>query len=238
MLKNDILEIYLVYKSEKMKLEFKKVIDDYIVRNYNINVNYLKSDDFDSINDKSIDFLFVEYFPEIEEKHVNWDLYGRMQQLNPRFTLAWLILKNGDEILESNLLERAADYAISFSSREKVFQNKINAIIRRRWNTSSKENVIIWKGIVFDNDQLSISINSNPINLTPKEIRTLHYLLKNATTKWVRKHDLFTHVWELPNNIKDNSRSLDQIIYSLRLKFSKFNLNYIDTSSRGWIRLK
>lgn len=195
-----------------------------------IEIEEINQDQILSITNKKIDFLFVDWKKEFEEI-LDWDMYHKLHSLNPNFTFVWL--KNSFDSSSYYLLKNGADDILNYGESIQYFKWKAVSIIRRRWDKFSTDNTIIFRGLIIDFIRQTVSLNSRPIDLTAKEFAVLSFLLKHARYEFVNKVFIYREIWQTED--EDFSRSLDQILYKLRLKIGS---DYFSNTKRGKVKMK
>lgn len=133
--------------------------------------------------------------------------------------------------IKARLLREGADDFISkpFDLDEVLARIEVN--IRRNFqlnNTSSCDNLFIYKEICLNNINREVTVNNTTINLTVREFQILELLLKYPT-KVFSKDNIFKSVWK--DVYINDENTITVHISNLRNKISKAGAknNYIKT---------
>lgn len=113
----------------------------------------------------------------------------------------------------------ADDYIVKPFSPGEVMA-RIRAILRRISNTEKQNNQLFsYDGLIINLDQYSVSIDSNPISLTKKELEILWTLVTNQN-KVFSRDNLLNSLWGY--DYFGDSRTVDTHIKRLRAKLDQF----------------
>ncbi|MFV0257711.1 MAG: response regulator transcription factor [Acidimicrobiales bacterium] len=148
------------------------------------------------------------------------DIDGRVvcQQLRARSAVPIIVVTaSGDEIDRVLLLELGADdYVVKpFGFRELVA--RIRAVLRRTAGApvgSGREILDRW-GLVVDTRTRQVSVDGEPVSLTPKEFDLLAALASDPGAVFSREH-LIEQVWD--EHFWGSTKTLDVHVASLRKK--------------------
>ena len=121
----------------------------------------------------------------------------------------------------------ADDYVVKPFS-PKVLMLKIDAILKRINKGSDKHDTFSFEGLLVDFTARVVKIDGNIVELTPKEIELLFYLIKNKGIALTREK-LICEVWGY--DFYKDDRTLDTHIKLLRKSLGKYNT--LITTLRG-----
>lgn len=113
----------------------------------------------------------------------------------------------------------ADDYVVKPFS-PKVLMLKIDAILRRVNGSDQRHEVFNFEDLSIDFTARVVKIEGKPIDLTPKEIELLFYLVKNKGIALTREK-LICEVWGY--DFYKDDRTLDTHIKLLRKSLGKYN---------------
>ncbi len=147
-------------------------------------------------------------------------------------SIIFLTAKNS-EIDEIKGLESGADDYISKPISIKKLLARINSVLRRKEQVSSK-NVLEVGKIKIDLDNYEIEIENQRIPLPKKEFETFVYLAKNSG-KIVRREQLLESIWG--NDVVVTQRTIDVHIRKIREKLGKHS-DLIETVKGVGYRLR
>lgn len=113
----------------------------------------------------------------------------------------------------------ADDYIVKPFSPGEVMA-RIRAILRRISNTDKQSDQLLsYEGLIINLDQYSVSIDSNPISLTKKELEIL-WTLAVKQNKVFSRDNLLNSLWGY--DYFGDSRTVDTHIKRLRAKLDQF----------------
>jgi len=108
----------------------------------------------------------------------------------------------------------AEDYLVK-PLNAKLFQARVNVILRRRFFQEEPEEIIRIRQIILNLTNHTVTINNNPVNLAPKEFALLYFLMKRKGQVLSRKA-LMENVWE--KKYFPNMRTINAHVQNLRKK--------------------
>lgn len=105
--------------------------------------------------------------------------------------------------------------------------SRIKALTRRTYyaQNTTAESEIVYKGLRLDLQQFKVYVADELVDLSPKEIKLLMYLVENAE-KTVTRMQILNAVWGI--NFENNTNVVDVYISYLRNKIEK-DYKYIHT---------
>jgi len=116
-------------------------------------------------------------------------------------------------------LEAGADDCVSIEITPRELRARIRAHLRRANEYAQRRQPIVRIGeIEIDRDRREVRAGGTRLALSPKEFALLEYLLTNLE-RVVRRDELLTKVWELPEGLR--SRTLDVHMSRLRQKLAQ-----------------
>ncbi len=226
-------------------IDFFNLIFDYISDYLNINVSYIKHfsvKNLDSIkidNDEKIDFYFVDFIKAYEYIFA-WNFYSKLHELNNSFQLVLFkekienddvqYFKNGAD----NIIYLSNEYYDSQENKEKYLKWKLFSILRRKWDDSHSQLVLIHNGVIVDLIKRKVIINNKEVKMTNKELEVLSILMKEFFKKnnFVSKKKIFKKIYGIDNDQK--SRVVDQIIFKLK---NKLPANFLEINKHKGIKI-
>ena len=177
-------------------------------------------------NQVGILFLDAEHY-----KLFNLEYYSIWQKKFPSFLYVVVSDKRKDSDIEIyRALTDQIIYVEDFS--ELLLTWNSIAIMRRYWNTFSKQTTIIYKEIIADFNLHDVYLNQVKVELTKKEYEVLKLLLQNKT-HYISREDIYKTVWK--TNAPDETRQLDQVLSRLK---SKIGEKYFQNKRGHGIMLK
>lgn len=229
----------------KSDINFFKKIFEYISTYLKMNVSYINNFNIKNIselkieNDEKIDFYFVDFIKQYEYIFA-WNFYSKLHSLNNDFKLVLVkdkienedikYFKNGaDDIVYYNL-----GYHQNKDDQEKYLKWKFFSILRRQWDSSHNELILIRNGVIIDLIKRKVIVNTKEIKITTKEFEVLNILISelNQKNNFISKQKLFKKIYGIEND--KNSRNIDQLIFRLK---NKFNPGFFEINKNKGIRI-
>lgn len=136
-----------------------------------------------------------------------------------------MLTARSEEFDEIHGFEIGADDYITKPFSLSVFMARVNAIIRRSYQTKDAGKVEAGK-LFIDVSTHTVTIDGNPLELTPKEYELLYYIASNPG-KLFSREKLLTQVWGY--DYFGGTRTVDTHIGRLRIKLGKYGEKYIKT---------
>lgn len=121
-----------------------------------------------------------------------------------------------------------ADDYISKPFRAAEVVARIEAVLRRHSTSHS----IIYEGIVINQNDMSITIDGQPVEFTRKELDLLSFLLTNRGSVFSRAH-LLNAVWGKDSYVLE--RTVDVHITHLRRKLGPYGKRILTKSGYGYL---
>jgi DNA-binding response OmpR family regulator len=116
------------------------------------------------------------------------------------------------------LLEAGADDVIAEEVSPRELRARLRAHLRRAKQYAQAQQPLLRVGpLEIDRDHRQLRVGQASVDLTPKELVLLEYLVARAN-RVVRREELLREVWELPPGL--HSRTLDVHIARLRQKLA------------------
>lgn len=234
-----------VVLNSKSNINFLKEIFEYISTYLKINVSYINNFSIKNINDlkiendEKIDFYFVDFIKKYEYIFA-WNFYSKLHSLNHDFKL--VLIKDKIEGEDIKYFKNGADDIIYFNKtyytdeeeRKKYLRWKFFSILRRQWDLSHNELILIRNGVIIDLIKRKVIVNNKEIKVTTKEFEVLNILINelNQKNNFVSKQKLFKKIYGIEND--KNSRNIDQLIFRLK---NKFNSGFFEINKDKGIRI-
>ncbi len=136
-----------------------------------------------------------------------------------------MLTARSEEFDEIHGFEIGADDYITKPFSPSVFMARVNAIIRRSYQTQDAGKVEEGK-LYIDSATHTVKIDGNSLELTPKEYELLFYLSSNPG-KLFSREKLLTQVWGY--DYFGGTRTVDTHIGRLRIKLGEYGDKYIKT---------
>lgn len=146
------------------------------------------------------------------------EVLPRIRQLRPNLPVIIMTARGSENDRVRGLKKGADDYVPKpFSIRELLA--RVEAVLRRSRpvQTTSSFN---WGDLVFEPDQLRLSVGERSVDLTEKETSTLSYLCHHMG-RIVGRDELLERVWQLPPQHIE-TRTIDMTLSRLREKLRSF----------------
>ena len=179
---------------------------------FNVEVRIHDPSEITDILKTKIDILLLD---ASVEKSFKLEYYKKFQNKNYRFK--YIILKNKRTASDVDMYKRLCDRVV-YTDEKKLASWEIISLLRRYWNTNSKSTTIIFRSLIADFVDNTISVEGKNVNLTMKEISVLRVLLLQKN-EYVPKDTIYKKVWKFDD--RDTTRVLDQIIFKLKNKIGK-----------------
>lgn len=134
-----------------------------------------------------------------------------------------MLTARGEEADELFGFELGADEYVSKPFSPKILVARVQALLRR--TEVSNRVVKCFNGLEIDQSGRHVSVNGNPVELSPKEFDLLLYMVENEGQA-LSRDQILTAVWDY--NYYGDIRTVDTHIKKLRLKLEDKN-EYIQT---------
>ena len=179
---------------------------------FNVEVRIHDPSEITDILKTKIDILLLD---ASVEKTFKLEYYKKFQNKNYRFK--YIILKNKRAASDVDMYKRLCDRVV-YTDEKKLASWEIISLLRRYWNTNSKSTTIIFRSLIADFVDNTISVEGKNVSLTLKEISVLRVLLLKKN-EYIPKDVIYKKVWKFDD--RDTTRVLDQIIFKLKKKIGK-----------------
>lgn len=186
-------------------------------------------DDFEMIMEE-----FIDKKPELVLLDVNLPLYNgfywceKIRNIS-NVPIIFLSSRDSDMDLIMGINNGGDDYITKPFSID-ILVTKINGIMRRVYNYTGSNNIMMYKDLIFDMEKGIIKNNENCIELTKNEIKILSLLLKNKN-KVVSRENLMMSLWESDEFVTDNALTVS--INRLRSKIKELDLEDFIKTKKG-----
>ena len=177
---------------------------------------------------------FIEKKPEVVLLDVNLPLYNgfywceKIREIS-KTPIIFLSSRDSDMDLIMGINNGGDDYITKPFSID-VLVTKINAIIRRVYNYNKFNNILGYKGLMFDVEKGIIKYNDKSIELTKNEIKIFTLLLKNKD-KVVSRESLMMSLWDSDEFVTDNALTVN--INRLRSKVKDLGIDDFIKTKKG-----
>ena len=177
---------------------------------------------------------FIEKKPEVVLLDVNLPLYNgfywceKIREIS-KTPIIFLSSRDSDMDLIMGINNGGDDYITKPFSID-VLVTKINAIIRRVYNYNKSNNILGYKGLMFDVEKGIIKYNDKSIELTKNEIKIFTLLLKNKD-KVVSRESLMMSLWDSDEFVTDNALTVN--INRLRSKIKDLGIEDFIKTKKG-----
>lgn len=131
-----------------------------------------------------------------------------------------------DELMSMNL---GADDFITKPYNTQILLARINSVLKRVYSKEVQESMV-YKDLVLNLSNGTISNKDNTLNLTKNEIKILSYLIKNKG-KIISRENLMEYLWNDDFFVDDNTLSVN--ITRLRKKIESIGLKNPIETRRG-----
>ena len=131
-----------------------------------------------------------------------------------------------DELMSMNL---GADDFITKPYNTQILLARINSVLKRVYSKEVQESMV-YKDLVLNLSNGTISYKDNTLNLTKNEIKILSYLIKNKG-KIISRENLMEYLWNDDFFVDDNTLSVN--IIRLRKKIESIGLKNPIETRRG-----
>lgn len=131
-----------------------------------------------------------------------------------------------DELMSMNL---GADDFITKPYNTQILLARINSVLKRVYSKEVQESMV-YKDLVLNLSNGTISYKDNTLNLTKNEIKILSYLIKNKG-KIISRENIMEYLWNDDFFVDDNTLSVN--ITRLRKKIESIGLKNPIETRRG-----
>ncbi|NQZ28909.1 MAG: response regulator transcription factor [Mycoplasmatales bacterium] len=207
------LQIYFI--TNKQREEYETLSENWRAY-FNIKTYYISEKNAASLIGKKVDFLFIDN--DIKKDTITWEYLNEIREFNPYFKNVWfhdIFFK--DRTYE--FLKYGADDIIYFESEFEYMKWKTIALLRRRWETHSNDNVVFHRGLIVNNVNNECFLNDKHIELSKKEFQVLKVIVEAEPDEFVQRQYIYKKVWKHDDN--DPTRVVQQIIQNLKRKIGK-----------------
>lgn len=107
---------------------------------------------------------------------------------------------------------------------------RLKNLLERTYASEEKENILIYRDIILDLLKSQIRYQDKATELTKTEVKTLHYLFKNAG-KIIARADILDYLWD--NEVYADDNSLSVIMTRIREKLKGMGIEDLIETRRG-----
>lgn len=176
---------------------------------FNFRVTYDSPSNIEKYTNRLVHVLMLD---ASDYTKFNLEYYKIWMIKSPKFVYVSLVNKREEASVE--IYKALVDQILFLDQEEQLLKWNSIAILRRFWNASSKESVVIYREIIADFVEHSIFLNQQKLSLSSKEYEVLKMLIQNRG-HFVNKDAIFKKIWHEDTDV---SRTLDQVIQRLRKK--------------------
>ena len=138
--------------------------------------------------------------------------------------IVFLTARNEDYSQIAGFNAGADDY-VSKPIKPKVLSSRLNALLRRRGNTTQgiveNGNILVLDGLIIDKDRYTVKVLDTEVVLSKKEFELL-YFLASKPNKVFTRDEIYSAVWE--DGVIVGERTIDVHIRKLRDKLKIDNI--------------
>jgi len=221
------LNIYII--NSNYKKEFEDLRKDWSMY-FNIKVTYCSLKELEELsNKKKVDILIRAI--ENEDEKINTRLYKSIRDVNNSSRIIYFVTNKISSEYLVKLYKNHVDEIISFDNSYGVKKWRTISILRRKWDTYSKNNVLFHESLIMDLENLKFSKNGEQINLSIKEFKLLKILIRNSGD-FISKSRLTELIWG--EKYHDTTRVFDQVFHKVKKKVGS---KYFEVSRREGIKI-
>lgn len=176
---------------------------------FNFKITYDLPENIDKYTSRLVHVLLLD---AKEYTKFNLEFYKIWMLKSPKFVYVSMVEKREEASIE--IYKALVDQILFLDQDEQMLKWNSIAILRRFWNASSKESVVIYREVIADFIEASIFLNQQKLSLSSKEYEVLKLLIQNRG-HFVNKDTIFKKIWHEDTDV---SRTLDQVIQRLRKK--------------------
>ncbi len=211
-LRNTLQIYFITNKKRKVYTELIEIWKTY----FNIKIFYVSEQNANTLVGKKVDFVFFDN--DIQKETISWEYLHNIRKVNPYFKNVWFHNHFfADRTYE--FLKGGADDIIYFESEFEYMRWKTIALLRRRWETHSNDNVVFHRGLIIDKINSECILNNKNIELSKKEFQVLKVIVESNPEDFVQRQHIYKTVWKHDDN--DPTRVVQQIIQNLKRKIGK-----------------
>lgn len=183
--------------------QLQKYICEYL-NAYEYNVHIIE--DYDSILDS-----IYKLSPKLVLLDINlpkFDGFYYLKLIRKHYDIPVIIISaRSEEGEQIRGMESGADDYVTKPFSIGVLLAKINAVIRRTWNSTNIDE-LSYGGLRFQNDKMRITYGDNSVELTKNEFKVLQLLVKNAG-EIVTREELLEELWDDVSFVDDNTLTVN-----------------------------
>ena len=214
-------KIFIIEDEEKIREELTKFLEKY---GYVVE----SSDDFENIVDVSLSCNPNMILLDINLPY--YDGYYICREIRKRSEVPIIVVTSRqsemDELMSMNL---GADDFITKPYNTQILLARINSVLKIVYSKEVQESMV-YKDLVLNLSNGTISNKDNTLNLTKNEIKILSYLIKNKG-KIISRENLMEYLWNDDFFVDDNTLSVN--ITRLRKKIESIGLKNPIETRRG-----
>lgn len=202
-------KIEILVLADEKKQELVKNLEKAWEHFFNFKTTYDLPENIDKYTNRLVHVLLLD---AKDYTAFNLEFYKIWMLKSPKFVYVSMVDKRADATVE--IYKALVDQILFLDQEEQLLKWNSIAILRRFWNASSKESVVIYREVIADFIEASIFLNQQKLSLSSKEYEVLKLLIQNRGN-FVNKDLIFKKIWHEDTDV---SRTLDQVIQRLRKK--------------------
>ncbi len=222
-----VLQIYFI--TNKKRKEYDELIAEW-KRFFNLEVFYVADKNIKKLLKEKVDFIFVD--KEIKTNKITWEFLYELRKKNTH--AKHVRVKDSFDLKEDHaLFKTGADDIIYLKDKKLYLKWKTISMLRRRWESSTNDNVVFHRGLIIDKVNGECILNDKTIELSKKEFQVLKVLVDAQPNELVERSYIYKTVWK--HNDDDPTRVVQQIIQNLK---KKIGAHYFEIVRNKGIRLQ
>lgn len=132
-----------------------------------------------------------------------------------------------DELMSMNL---GADDFVTKPYNTQILLARISSLLKRTYGSQVTSDVLMYKGLILNLSNGSMSFENETIELTKNELKILAHLIKNQG-QIVSRESLMEQLWKSDLFVDDNTLSVN--VTRLRKKLKEIGLDEVIETRRG-----
>jgi two-component system OmpR family response regulator len=181
----------------------------------------------EAVKEEEPDLILLDIMlPDIS----GFSVASRLRQANYEAPILFLTAKDDTESKVTGLTVGGDDYVTKPFSLDEIIA-RIRAILRRTTAADADDEVLRVGELVMDQSVHEVTVNGEPIELSPTEFKLLRYLMLNPN-RVISKAQILDHVWEYDFN--GDAGIVESYISYLRRKLDEHTETPLIQTKRGF----